>query len=121
MKVKAQVKYVRAQTRKVRIVADLIRGKNVNEAMIMLQFLPNLGARLIQKVLKSAIANAKNNFKLGQEKLYISEILVDGATPFKRFHPRSRGSAFAILKRQSHITIYVEEKKEKISGTKSTS
>jgi large subunit ribosomal protein L22 len=116
MKVKAQAKYVRAATRKVRIVADLIRGKNIDEALLTLRFLPNLGARLIDKVLKSAIANAKNNYKLAQEKLFVSEILVDGATPLKRIHPRARGSAFPILKRQSHITIYVEERS---SGTKS--
>lgn len=116
MKVKAQVKYVRAAARKVRLVADLIRGKNAKEAMVMLSFLPNLGAKLIEKVLKSAIANAKHNYKLGEDKLMVSEIYIDGATPFKRIHPRARGSAFPILKRQSHITIFVEEVG---SGTKS--
>jgi len=109
MKVKAQAKYLRAAPRKVRQVADLIRGKQVKEALVMLSFLPNLGAKLIQKVLKSAVANAKHNYKLGDERLFVSEILIDGATPFKRIHPRARGSAFPILKRQSHITIFVEE------------
>ncbi len=109
MKVKAQAKYLRAAPRKVRQVADLIRGKHVKEALVMLSFLPNFGAKLIGKVLKSAVANAKNNYKLGEDKLFVSEILIDGATPFKRVHPRARGSAFPILKRQSHITIYVEE------------
>jgi len=109
---------LRAAPRKVRQVADLIRGKHVKEALVMLSFLPNLGAKLIEKVLKSAVANAKQNYKLGDDKLYVSEIYIDGATPFKRVHPRARGSAFPILKRQSHITIYVEEAS---SGTKSPS
>lgn len=109
MKVKAQAKYLRAAPRKVRQVADLIRGKRVKEALIILSFLPNLGAGLIEKVLKSAVANAKHNYKLNDEKLFVSEIYIDGATPFKRVHPRARGSAFPILKRQSHITLYVEE------------
>jgi len=118
MKIKAQAKYLRAAPRKVRQVADLIRGKHVKEALVMLSFLPNLGASLIEKVLKSAVANAKNNYKIGDDKLFVSEILIDGATPFKRIHPRAKGSAFPILKRQSHITIYVEEAP---SGAKSPS
>jgi large subunit ribosomal protein L22 len=109
MKVKAQAKYLRACPRKVRRVADLIRGKHVKEALIMLSFLPQFGAKLIEKVLKSAVANAKHNYKLSDDKLFVSEILIDGATPFKRIHPRARGSAFPILKRQSHITLFVEE------------
>ena len=118
MKIKAQAKYLRAAPRKVRQVADLIRGKHVKEALIMLSFLPNLGASLIEKVLKSAVANAKNNYKIGDERLFVSEIYIDGATSLKRIHPRAKGSAFPILKRQSHITIYVEEAS---SGTKSPS
>jgi large subunit ribosomal protein L22 len=118
MEVKAQAKYLRACPRKVRQVADLIRGKNAKEAMVILSFLPNLGAKLIEKVLKSAVANAKHNYKLGDDKLKVSRILIDGATSFKRIHPRAKGSAFPILKRQSHITIYVEEEK---SGSKSPS
>jgi len=118
MKAKAQAKYLRAAPRKVRQVADLIRGKNAREALVMLKFIPNMGAKLIEKVLKSAIANAKHNYKLNEDKLFVSEILIDGATPFKRIHPRARGSAFPILKRQSHITIYIEEA---LSGPKSSS
>lgn len=118
MKVKAQAKYLRAAPRKVRQVADLIRGSNAKDALTMLAYIPNLGAKLIEKVLKSAIANAKHNYKLGEDKLVVSEILIDGATPLKRIHPRAKGSAFPILKRTSHITIFVEEEK---SGTKSTS
>jgi large subunit ribosomal protein L22 len=118
MKVKAQAKYLRAAPRKVRQVADLIRGKNTKEALVMLKFIPTAGAKLIEKVLKSAVANATHNYKLGEDRLFVSEILIDGATPFKRIHPRARGSAFPILKRQSHITIYIEEA---LSGPKSSS
>lgn len=108
MKVKAQSKYVRASDRKVRYVAELIKGKPVKEATVILSFLPHYGARLLEKVLKSAVSNAKHNYKLVDDKLFISQVMVDRATPYKRFHPRARGSAFPILKRQSHITIFVE-------------
>ena len=106
-----------------RRVADLIRGKNASEALVMLKFLPHLGARYVEKVLKSAIANAKHNFKLSDEKLVISDIQIGDATPFKRFHPRARGSAFPILKRQCHIILYLDEAKteEAKSGTKNPS
>jgi large subunit ribosomal protein L22 len=122
-KVKAEAKYLRSGARKVRRVADLIRGKNASEALVMLKFLPHLGARYVEKVLKSAIANAKHNFKLSDEKLVISDIQIGDATPFKRFHPRARGSAFPILKRQCHIILYLDEAKteEAKSGTKNPS
>ena len=122
-KVKAQAKYLRSGARKVRMVADLIRGKNASEALVMLKFLPHLGARYVEKVLKSAIANATHNYKLSDEKLVISDIQIDSATSLKRIHPRARGSAFPILKRQCHITLYLEEAKlkEAKSGTKNPS
>lgn len=109
MKVKSQAKYVRTGPRKIRRVADLIRGKTAKEALIILAFLPHVGAKFLEKVLKSAIANAKHNFKLSEDKLKVTEVLIDGATNLKRFHPRARGSAFPILKRQSHITLFLEE------------
>jgi len=109
MKVKAQSKYVRASDRKVRYVAELIKGKPARAAVILLSFLPHYGARLLEKVLKSAIANAKHNYKLADDNLFVSSVMIDRATPYKRFHPRAKGSAFPILKRQSHITIYLEE------------
>lgn len=118
MKIKAQSKYVRGSDRKIRFVAELIKGKLAKEAMVVLAYLPHYGAKLLWKVLKSAVSNAKHNYKLGEENLVVSEVLIDRATPYKRFHPRAKGSAFSILKRQSHVTIYVEEVP---SGTKSTS
>ena len=89
---------------------DLIRGKNVAEAFAILKFTPKVGADVIEKVLKSAVANAENNFDKNVDKLYISTAFVDQGPTMKRIHPRSRGQAFKILKRSSHITIAVEER-----------
>ena len=110
MEVKAVAKYVRIAPRKVRVVMDLIRGKNVAEAFAILKFTPKVGADAIEKVLKSAVANADNNFDMNVDKLFISTAFVDQGPTMKRIHPRSRGQAFKILKRSSHITIAVEER-----------
>ena len=110
MEVKAVAKYVRIAPRKVRVVMDLIRGKNVAEAFAILKFTPKVGADAIEKVLKSAVANAENNFDMNVDKLFISTAFVDQGPTMKRIHPRSRGQAFKILKRSSHITIAVEER-----------
>jgi large subunit ribosomal protein L22 len=118
MKVKAQSKYLRSGARKIRRVANIIRGMGASEALITLEFMPHLGAEMLLKVLKAAIANAKHNYKLPVEKLKVTEICIDNTTPYKRIHPRSRGSAFPILKRQSHITLYLEEA---INGSKNPS
>jgi len=107
---KAIAKYVRIAPRKVRIVMDLIRGKEVADAFAILKFTPKRGATLIEKVLKSAVANAENNFDMDSDKLFISKCFVDGGPTIKRYHPRSRGQAFSILKRTSHITVVVSEK-----------
>ena len=110
MDAKAVAKYVRIAPRKVRVVMDLIRGKNVAEAFAILKFTPKVGADAIEKVLKSAVANAENNFDMNVDKLFISTAFVDQGPTMKRIHPRSRGQAFKILKRSSHITIAVEER-----------
>ena len=110
MEVKAVAKYVRVAPRKVRVVMDLIRGKNVADAFAILKFTPKVGAEVIEKVLKSAVANAENNFDMNVDKLYVSSAFVDQGPTLKRIHPRSRGQAFKILKRSSHITVVVEEK-----------
>jgi len=107
---KAVAKYVRIAPRKVRIVIDLIRGKDVSEAFAILKFTPKIGAEAIEKVLKSAVANAEHNFDMNTDKLYISTAYVDQGPTLKRIHPRSRGQAFKILKRTSHITIVVAER-----------
>ena len=108
--VKAVAKFVRIAPRKVRIVMDLIRGKDVAEAFAILKFTPKRGSKFIEKVLKSAVANAENNFEMDTEKLYVSTCFVDQGPTLKRIHPRSRGQAFGILKHTSHITVMVSEK-----------
>ena len=110
MEAKAVAKYVRIAPRKVRVVMDLIRGKNVAEAFAILKFTPKVGADAIEKVLKSAVANAENNFDMNVDNLYVSSAFVDQGPTLKRIHPRSRGQAFKILKRTSHVTIVVDEK-----------
>ena len=110
MEAKAVAKYVRIAPRKVRVVMDLIRGKSVAEAFAILKFTPKVGAEAIEKVLKSAVANAENNFDMNVDILYVSSCFVDQGPTMKRIHPRSRGQAFKILKRSSHITVAVDEK-----------
>ena len=110
MEAKAVAKYIRIAPRKVRVVMDLIRGKNVAEAFAILKFTPKVGAEVIEKVLKSAVANAENNFDMNVDKLYVSAAYVDQGPTLKRIHPRSRGQAFSIMKRTSHVTVVVSEK-----------
>ena len=110
--VKAVAKYVRIAPRKVRIVMDLIRGKKIDDAFAILKFTPKRGSKFIEKVLKSAVANAENNFDMDTDKLYVSTCFVDQGPTLKRIHPRSRGQAFGILKHTSHITVMVSEQEE---------
>ena len=110
MESKAVAKFVRITPRKVRIVLDLIRGKNVAEAFAILKFTPKAGADVVEKVLRSAVANAENNFDLDVDKLSIKTAFPAQGPTLKRIHPRSRGQAFKILKRTSHVTIVVDEK-----------
>lgn len=110
MEAKAVAKYIRIAPRKVRVVMNLIRGKSVAEAFAILKFTPKVGADVIEKVLKSAVANAENNFDMNVDKLYVSSAYVDQGPTLKRIHPRSRGQAFSILKRTSHVTVIVSEK-----------
>ena len=110
MEAKAVAKYVRIAPRKVRVVLNLVRGKSVAEAFAILKFTPKAGADVIEKVLKSAVANAENNFDMNVDKLYISSAYVDQGPTLKRIHPRSRGQAFSILKRTSHVTVVVSER-----------
>ena len=110
MEAKAIAKNVRIAPRKVRVVMDLIRGKSVADAFAILKFTPKVGAEAIEKVLKSAVANAENNFDMNVDNLYVSTCFVDQGPTMKRIHPRSRGQAFKILKRTSHITVAVEER-----------
>lgn len=109
---KAIAKTVRIAPRKVRLVVDLIRGKQIGEAMAILKFTPKAASPVVEKVLKSAIANAEHNYDLDLENLYVSEAYVNEGPTMKRFRPRAKGSASPINKRTSHITIVVSEKEE---------
>ena len=113
MKAKATARYVRISPYKARLVIDLIRGKDVAEALKILSFTPKKAARIIKKVLESAIANAENNYGMDVDKLYVSVAYVDEGPRLKRIWPRGWGRASRILKRTSHITVIVEERTEK--------
>ena len=109
---KAVARTVRIAPRKVRLVVDLIRGKQVGEAVAILRHTPKAASPVVEKVLKSAVANAEHNYELDPNNLYISEIYVDEGPTLKRYRPRAQGRASAINKRTSHITVVVSEKKE---------
>ena len=109
---KAIARTIRIAPRKVRLVVDLIRGKQVGEAVAILRHTPKAASPVVEKVLKSAVANAEHNYDLDVNNLVISEVFVDEGPTLKRFRPRAQGRASAINKRTSHITIVVSEKKE---------
>ena len=110
MAVKAVAKNVRLTPRKVRLVLDLVRGKDVKEALAILKFTPRNTAPVVSKLIKSAVANATNNHQMNEEKLYVKTIYADEARVLKRWMPRAKGSASQILKRSSHITVVVDER-----------
>lgn len=112
MEVKARANYIRIAPRKARAVIDLIRHKPVIEAKALLLYNPRRAAEIINKLLKSAIANAENNLNLNQQNLYVAGAYVDEGPVMKRVQPRARGRRFLIQKRLSHITIILEERKE---------
>ena len=109
---KAIARTVRIAPRKVRLVVDLIRGKQVGEAVAILRHTPKAASPVVEKVLKSAVANAEHNYELDVNNLVVSEIFVDEGPTLKRFRPRAQGRASAINKRTSHITVVVSEKEE---------
>ena len=107
---RATLKFARISSRKVKIVADLIRGKNVDEALAIVKFTPKASSEVIEKLLKSAIANAENNHEMKHENLYVAEIYANQGPTLKRIRPAAKGSAVRIRKRTSHITIVLKEK-----------
>lgn len=109
---KAIARTVRIAPRKVRLVVDLIRGKQVGEAIAILKHTPKAASPVVEKVLNSAIANAEHNYDLDVNNLVVSKVFVDEGATLKRFRPRAQGRASAINKRTSHITLVVSEKKE---------
>ena len=104
----ARHRYARISARKARLVADLIRGRDVQDALNILKFTPNRAAVMVSKVLTSAVANA-NEAEANVEGLYVDEAFVDEGPTIKRWRPKDRGRAHPIMKRTSHITVVVEE------------
>lgn len=110
MEVKAVAKTVRITARKARLVVDLIRGKDVAEAISILNLTPKKASVIVEKVVKSALANAVNNHNLDKDKLYVKKAYVDEGVTLKRYQARAKGSAGSIFKRTSHITIVLAER-----------
>jgi large subunit ribosomal protein L22 len=110
MEARAQLNYARIAPRKVKIVCDLIRGKDTKTAAAILMQTPKAASELMIKLLNSAVANAENNHKMDPDKLYVSETFANPGPILKRGMPRAQGRMFRINKRTSHITIVVKEK-----------
>ena len=106
----AKLSYARISSRKVKTVIDLIRNKKVGEALAILKLTPKAASELVEKLLKSAIANAENNHGMDAEKLYVAEIYANQGPTLKRVRPRAQGRAFRIRKRTSHITVVLKER-----------
>lgn len=111
MQVKAVARYIRVTPRKARQVADLIRGKEVEEAIVLLKFCPKAASKVLSKVVKSAVANAEHNYNL-KDKLFVTETYIDQGPTLKRFRPRAMGRASSIRKKTSHITVVVGNREE---------
>jgi large subunit ribosomal protein L22 len=107
MQVAATLRFARVSPQKCRLVADTIRGKSVDDALRTLTFMPKKSARIVKKVLESAIANAEHNHGADIDELKVSTVMVDDAPMFRRFRARAKGRGARILKRNSHITIRV--------------
>jgi large subunit ribosomal protein L22 len=109
MEVKAISKDTGVSPRKMRLIVGMVRGKKVEEALNILRFAPTSNAVIVAKTIKSAVANAENNYQMTPSELKIVKITADEARMLKRFRPRARGRANQILKRSSHITVVVSE------------
>ena len=110
MEAQATLKYLRMAPRKVRLVADLVRGRPVGEAIQILRFTHRRASLPIRKVIESAVANAENNHGLDIDQLWVREIRVDEGPTLKRWQPRAQGRAFPIMKRTSHVSVVLEER-----------
>ena len=109
MQTKATLRYLRIAPRKVRLVADLIKGKKVSEAQTLLEFVSNSAVRSFQKLIQSALSSASHDFQMEGANAYIAKIVVNEGPKLKRFRPRARGRAYPIQKKTSHITLVLEE------------
>ena len=110
MEAKATAKYVRMSPRKIKPVCDLVRGKDVAEALTILKFTPGKGSQIVEKVVESAKANAENNHEMNADDLFVAEIFATQGPTMKRLMPGSQGRASIILKRTSHVTVTLKER-----------
>ncbi len=110
MEARAVAKYIRISPQKARLVADVVRGKDVESAITTLRFMPKKAAEILRRVLESAVANAEQTETIDVDTLYVKEIQINGGPMLKRFRPRAMGRAGRILKRTSHITVVVDER-----------
>lgn len=110
MQAKAVARYVRIAPRKARQITNLIKGKDLNEALTILRYTPRGASAVVEKVVRSAAANAENNHDMNVDALYVKNSFVDEGPTYKRWLPRARGRADRIRKRTSHITVILEER-----------
>ncbi|MBU1232307.1 MAG: 50S ribosomal protein L22 [Proteobacteria bacterium] len=109
MEARAVGRRIRISPQKARLVADVVRGMNVDKAVTALKFMPKKGALILRKVIESAVANATQDEQIDVDNLYIKKIFIDGGPSFKRIRPRAMGRATGIIKRTSHITVVLDE------------
>ena len=109
MEARAKLSYARIAPRKVSVVLDLIRTQPLDKALAILQYTPKAASELLYKLVKSAAANAENNFNMDKNNLYVAECYVTPGPTLKRVMPRAQGRAYRILKRTSHITVVLKE------------
>ncbi len=109
MEIKASAKYLRVSPLKLRLVTSTISGKKVEEALALLRFLPQRGARLVRKVVEAAVANAEQRPQVDVDTLFVKKVWVDGGPSLKRFQARAMGRVNRILKRSSHLTVVLDE------------
>ncbi len=109
MEAKAIAKYLRMSPTKLAPVADLVRGKKIDEALTILKFTPGKSSEYVEKVVQSAMANAENNFSMDHDKLYVAAIMVNQGPTMKRWRAGAQGRAGKILKRSSHITVVLKD------------
>ena len=109
MEARAVGKYIRISPQKIRLVADVIRGMDVDKAITTLKFMPKKGAKILRQVLESAVANATQDDQVDVDNLFVKKIAIDGGPSLKRIRPRAMGRATKIIKRTSHITVVLDE------------
>ncbi len=110
MEARAIAKYIKMSPRKLKPVADLVRGKSLSEALNILKFTPGKGSQIIEKVVHSAAANAENNHDMNVDSLYVSEIIINQGPTMKRWRAGAQGRAMPILKRSSHVNVALKER-----------